>query len=121
MIATGGSTLPISDEGALPLSVALKDAVARLPLFLVEHTTTISDDILDFTRQGGWHVVDKILPSLYIEGPSGSWFNHTTWLRRLEKVHASLEVRRFSIHLCCNLTRSLSLLRVHPRALRIAP
>ncbi|RXW20270.1 hypothetical protein EST38_g5578 [Candolleomyces aberdarensis] len=55
---------------------SLQEAVLNLPFFW-EKVTVIDEEIVEFTRKGGWHKIDKLLPSTCYMVSSVFWESWT--------------------------------------------
>ncbi|RXW15557.1 hypothetical protein EST38_g10295 [Candolleomyces aberdarensis] len=81
----------------LPLSVlrrsSLKETVEDLPLFLDSAPALTDDEIVGFTRNGGWQKINNLLPLLY---RSGGWFfdQFEDWIRFLDRFAGDLKARK---------------------------
>jgi hypothetical protein len=68
-------------------------AIEELGGFL-RHAVGIDDQIVEFTRMGGWHKINKVLllPSIFDHIFDGGWNQGRDWVLDLGEIAADLKV-----------------------------
>ena len=81
--------LPIPEPSRLPLKIAVR----VLPFFLSK-TTAIDDEVVEFTRNGGWRKLDSLFPLLCglaeTDGVPIGYFEG--WIQSLRQFTANVKV-----------------------------